>query len=120
MLHLSVETIGQLSVIECKGRIVQSDAAFRLRAAVTSHGDSRIIVLDISEVSAIEGGGLGMLVFLDQWARDHAIDFKLCAPMGSVLQRLKLIRPIRAFDIISRREMMSLLAVADSDFALAA
>jgi hypothetical protein len=58
------ENIGEMAVIECEGRIDRSEAAFKLREAVTSQRDARIIVLDLSEVFAIEGGGLGMLVFL--------------------------------------------------------
>jgi anti-anti-sigma regulatory factor len=73
MLNVTVENIGELAVVECEGRIVQSEAAFKLRKAVTSQTDARIVVLELSEVNAIEAGGLGMLVFLRQWARDHNI-----------------------------------------------
>ena len=64
MLDLHIEKIGDLAVVECEGRIVRSEAAFKLREAVTSLRKARIIVLDLSEVRAIEGGGLGMLLFL--------------------------------------------------------
>jgi anti-anti-sigma regulatory factor len=77
MLNVTVENIGELAVVECEGRIVQSEAAFKLREAVTSQTDARIVVLELSEVHAIEGGGLGMLVFLQRWARDHNIRFML-------------------------------------------
>ena len=68
MLNVTVESIGELAVVECEGRIVKSEAAFKLREAVTSQTDARIVVLELSEVHAIEGGGLGMLVFLRRWA----------------------------------------------------
>ncbi|MGC2366966.1 MAG: hypothetical protein WA555_18310 [Candidatus Sulfotelmatobacter sp.] len=58
MLSVHIETLGDLAVVECEGRIVRSEAAFTLRKAVSSQGDARIIVLDLSEVPAIEGGGL--------------------------------------------------------------
>ena len=61
MLNVTVENIGELALVECEGRIVQSEAAFKLREAVTSQTDARIVVLELSEVHAIEGGGLGML-----------------------------------------------------------
>jgi hypothetical protein len=77
-------------------------------------------VLDLSEGSAIEGGGLGMLLFLEQWAFDHAIQFKLFNPTESVRERLELGSSLRAFDIASLPEMMALLANADSRFAVAA
>jgi hypothetical protein len=38
---------------------------------------------------AIGGGGLGTLLFLQKWARDHDIRFKLCNPSGLVLDKLK-------------------------------
>ena len=63
MLNVTIENIGDLAVVECEGRLVQSEAAFKLREAVTSQRDARIVVLELSEVHAIEGGGLGMLVF---------------------------------------------------------
>ena len=80
MMSVAIENIGDLAVIECEGRVVRSEAAFRLREAVTSQQDARVIVLDLSEVRAIEGGGLGMLVFLQRWAYDHDIRLKLFNP----------------------------------------
>ena len=47
-----IETIGELGVVECEGRIVRSAAAVRLREAVTSLRNARIIALDLSEVLA--------------------------------------------------------------------
>jgi len=120
MLDLGIERIGELAIVECIGRIVRSEGAFKLRRAVTSLDDSRIIVLDLSEVSAVEGGGLGMLIFLERWAHDHQIQFKLFNPRKSVRDRLELVRSIRAFDIASLGEMMTLLDNAVRHSALAA
>jgi hypothetical protein len=61
MLKLNVENVGNL-VIECEGRSVRSESAFKLRDVVTSQGDAHTVVIELSEVRAIEGGGLGMLV----------------------------------------------------------
>jgi hypothetical protein len=57
MLDVHVEKIGELAVVECEGRVVRSEAAFKLREAVTSLRNARIIVLELSEVRAMEGGG---------------------------------------------------------------
>jgi anti-anti-sigma regulatory factor len=99
MLSVHIENIGETAVIECEGRIVRSEAAFKLRAAVNSQRDARIIVLDLSEVPAIEGGGLGMLVFLQRWAHDHDIRFKLFNTRQSVRERLEHTSSMREFDI---------------------
>ena len=117
MLDLRIEEIGELAVIECQGRIVNSETAFKLREAVLSLRDVRTILLDLSEVSAIEGGGLGMLLFLKRWACDHDIQLKAFNPILCVRNRLD---SAAEFDIASARETMALLASADNSLAVAA
>jgi hypothetical protein len=58
MLNVTVANIGELAVVGCEGRIVQRESAYKLREAVISQTDARIIVLELSEVRAIGGGGL--------------------------------------------------------------
>src|SRR5438552_16268468 len=77
MLDLSIENVANVAVICCSGRIVRSSAAYQLRNAVASELDSRAIVLEITAVEELEGGGLSMIVFLQPRARDHGIQFKL-------------------------------------------
>ena len=120
MLNVTVENIGELAVVECEGKIVQREAALTLRRAVTSQTDARIVVLELSEVRAIEGGGLGMLVFLRRWARDHNIRFLLFNPSKAVRNGLKRIRSISEFYIPTMDEMVALLVYASSRHALAA
>ena len=120
MLKLNVDNIGDLAIVECEGRIVQSASAFKLRDVVTSQSDARTVVIELSEVQAIEGGGLGMLVFLQRWARDHDIRLKLFNPSKSVRERLKLVSSLANFDIPTLDEMMGLLGDADSQYAIAA
>ena len=120
MLNVTVENIGELAVVECEGRIVQREAAVKLRKAVTSQTDALIVVLELSEVHAIEGGGLGMLVFLRRWARVHNVRFLLFNPSKSVRNGLKRIRSISEFYIPSMDEMTALLVYASSRHAVAA
>jgi anti-anti-sigma regulatory factor len=120
MLSLQVRNISEMAIIECAGRIVHSEAAFKLRQAVCSQSDARIIVLDLTEVPAIEGGGLGMLMFLQRWARDHEIRLKLFNPSQSVRTQLARVSSVREVDIITCDEMMTLLARAGSRYERAA
>jgi anti-anti-sigma regulatory factor len=120
MLSVHFENAGEMAVIECEGRIVRSEDAFKLRNAVNLQSDSRIIVLDLSEVSAIAGGGLGMLVFLQQWAYDHDIKLKLFNPRLSVWNSLEHTNSMREFDIATLDEMIALLARSDSPYEQAA
>jgi anti-anti-sigma regulatory factor len=120
MLSVHTENIGEIAVVECEGRIVRSGDAFKLRDVVNLQSDSRIIVLDLSEVSAIAGGGLGMLVFLQRWAYEHDIKLKLFNPRLSVRSRLKHTNSMGAFDIATLDEMMALLVSSDGQYEQAA
>jgi anti-anti-sigma regulatory factor len=120
MLNVTVDKIGELAVVRCEGRIVQSDSAYKLCKAVISLTDARIVVLELSEVSAIGGSGFGMLEFLQRWARENNIRFLLFNPSESVLSALNRARSIAEFYIPSFEEMMALLAYAKSRYAIAA
>jgi anti-anti-sigma regulatory factor len=112
MLSLHSDRVEDVAVVECNGRIVRSDSAFALRDMVMSQKDARIIVLDLSGVSAVEGGGLGMLMFLERWAYDHDIRFKLFNPKRSVRERLELANSIPEFEIATPDEIQALLGGA--------
>jgi anti-anti-sigma regulatory factor len=115
VLKVNVECVGDLAIIECDGRIVRSDAALRLREVVTSQSDARTIVLELSRVGAIEGGGLGMLLYLQRWARSHDIRLKLFNPCKPVLDRLTR-GMMSEFDFVSIDEMMALLGCASPQY----
>ncbi len=108
MFNLKVDKIGSVAVIHCKGRIVRSDAAFRLRDAVTAQTYARVILLDLSGVEALEGGGLGMLLFLQLWIHSLGIEFEVFAPSAAVRKSLERTRTAPV-EIARTREVRSLL-----------
>ena len=108
MLNLDVENIGDVAVIRCEGRIVRSDAAFQLRDVVT-HQKARVVLLDLSGVAALEGGGLGMLVYLQMWTRDNGIQFKVFDPPAGVRQSLVRARSAAEVEIAGMGDVLSLL-----------
>src|ERR1700687_5409086 len=120
MLSIRVENLNDLAIIECRGRIVRSESVFKLRDVVQEQTDARIIALDLSAVQAISGGGLGMLAFLNRWAHDHDIQFKLFSPSTPVVGGLVHNRSILNFDIATFHEMMDIFAQADGQYSLAA
>ena len=109
MLKVSIENIGDVAVIHCEGRVVQSAAAFRLRDAVTQQRNARVVLLDLSDVQAVEGGGLGMLVFLQRWTSEHGIQFKVFDPPAFVRQRLEQVRSASELEIAGTSEVLALL-----------
>jgi len=120
MFNAYIEIMGDLVIVECEGRIVRSEAAFQLRDAVTSQQSARLIVLDLSEVSAIEGGGLGMLVFLQHWAHDQDVRLKLFNPSHLVRERLERASTLRPFEMATLDELIALLRWGDGRETLAA
>ena len=113
MLCLQMDKIGDLAVVECKGTIVSSEAALKLRDAVLAHRDARVVVVDLSQVVDFGGSGLGMLMFLQRWAHDHAVQLKWFNPSLSVRHRLKQSRAISKLGFIPLGEVMALLFEAD-------
>jgi anti-anti-sigma regulatory factor len=112
MLTLHIEIVGDVVVIECEGTIEGSDAAIKLREAVTAYRSARVIVLEFSAVPTIEEGVLSMLVFLQRWALSHEIRLKLFNLSPSVRAQVKGVHSMREFDIASLDEMMALIAQA--------
>jgi anti-anti-sigma regulatory factor len=120
MLNVHSDRVGDVAVLQCEGRIVRSDAAFALRDAVTHEQDARVVVLDLTDVNTVEGGGLGMLIYLHRWARDHDIRLKLFNPPRSVRERIEEANSISEFDLAKPDEMVALLSRANGREMLAA
>lgn len=119
MPNIHVDKVGEMTVVECEGRFVRSDEAYKLRDAVTAQVDAHVIVLDLTETKALGGGVVGVLVFLQRWCRDHDIRFKLFNPSRFVREKLDNTNAMSEFDIASLDEMMALLGQADVRYALA-
>jgi len=109
MFNLKVEKIGRVAVLHCEGRIVRSDAAFQLRDAVTAQRRARVVLLDLSGVEALEGGGLGMLLCLQIWIHGLGAQLKVFAPPAAVRQTLERTRSAAAVEIAGMGEVRSLL-----------
>ena len=87
-LRIKFEQTTGVAVVRCSGRLVRGEALHSLKEAVTSLSGLRVIVLDLSEVGMLDGGGLGMLVFLHKWTRAAGIQLKLVNPSSLVLEML--------------------------------
>ncbi len=115
-MDFRIEEVGELAIIECEGRIVRSEATFKLLDAVLSLREIRKVLLDLSEVSTIDAEGLDMLLFLQRWASGRDIQFKLFNPILCVRNTLE---STADFDIATDRETMAFLASADNSLVVA-
>lgn len=78
--YISTQQIGDVAVLQCTGRVVGPESLTALKEAVTSLSQLRVIVLDVSSVEMLDARGLGMLVFLHNWACATGIQVKLVNP----------------------------------------
>lgn len=109
MFSVHKEKIGDVSVILCKGRMVDGDAALELWDEVRRQEDASVVLLDLSELVSLGGDVMGMLVVLQAWTRGLGIQFKLFDPPPGVRQDLRRLRSTAEFEIASIDDVLSFL-----------
>jgi|SRR5215472_5119035 len=90
--YINTEQIRDVAVLQCAGRVVGPEALTALKEAVTSLSQLRVVVLDVSSVEILDARGLGMLVFLHNWACATGIQVKLVNPSKLVREMLEVTR----------------------------
>ncbi|HZE28420.1 MAG TPA: STAS domain-containing protein [Terriglobales bacterium] len=111
-LHIKSEQTGDVAVLQCAGRVVRGEALHFLKDAVIGLKQPRVVVLDLSAVEMLDGGGLGMLVFLHRWTRDQAIQLKLVNPSNFVREMLERTRLSCVFNISSVDDAVEILCTS--------
>ena len=80
MLTIDIEKTGDIAIVRCIGRIVRGESVATLRNTVVSKTNTRVILLDLSDVEAIDAGGLSAMVSLYHWSRSRGVQFSLVNP----------------------------------------
>lgn len=117
MLAIDVEKNNDVVVVKCSGRIVRGQEVHTLRTAVIAEKDSRIVVLDLTDVESIDAGGLNTLVSLHGWARSRGVQLKLVNPSHFVYEMLTRTKLDRVFDISTFRRGLFVLSGAECQHA---
>jgi anti-sigma B factor antagonist len=106
--YINTEQIGDVAVLQCAGRVTGPAALSRLKEAVTSLSQLRVVVLDLSAVEMIDARGLGMLVFLHNWARATGTQVKLVNPSRFVRELLELTRLTTVLHVSSVEDVIDM------------
>jgi anti-sigma B factor antagonist len=114
MLKITVQKLGDTSVVRCHGRIVAGDDGSILRNAVLSQRHTAMLVIDLAQVERIDAGGLGVLLGLRESTHSRAIMFKLMNATKRIEEILELTHLQRVFEFCSVRELFCLLHRAAS------
>jgi anti-anti-sigma factor len=93
MLTINVESISEVVVLRCSGRIVCGHETALLCSAMQQ--ESRNVVLDLTEVDAIDAAGVGALLSLQA----AGVYLKLLNPSRQVREILKATRLNSIFEI---------------------
>ncbi len=93
MLTINVETISEVVVVRCSGRIVCGQETSLLCSVMQQ--ESRNVVLDLTEVDAIDAAGVGALLSLQA----AGVYLKLLNPSRPVREMLKVTRLNSIFEI---------------------
>lgn len=93
MLTVTVQDSGEVVILRCQGRIVRGDETALLCSATQQ--ESRNIVLDLTEVEAIDAAGIGALVSLQA----AGIYLKIMNPTLKVREVLKVTKLDSMFEI---------------------
>lgn len=108
-LRVDVQHSEDVTILRCAGRIVRGGSVCVLKDAVISQKNARIVILDLSEVDILDGGGLGMLVFLRRWTQENGIQLKLVNPSHLVREMLERTHLTDVFDISSVGDALEIL-----------
>lgn len=108
MLTVKTERAGDVVVVKCAGRIVRGQESI-LRNAVLSQKLARVFVLDLSDVEALDAGGLTLLVALHRWTEENSVHLKLVNPRPFVYDMLTRTHLDCVFDISSLHHVISVI-----------
>jgi len=112
MLTVETERAGDIVVVKCAGRIVRGQEA-ALRNAVLQEKLARMVVLDLSEVEAVDAGGLNLLVSLHRWTDNNRAHLKLVNPRAFVHEMLTRTHLDCVFDISTFDNALAVLRASE-------
>ena len=113
MLTVKTERAGDVVVVKCAGRIVRGQES-TLRNAVLSQKLTRVYVLDLTEVEAIDAGGLTLLVALHRWTEENRVHLKLVNPRPFVYDMLTRTHLDCVFDISTFHSAIAVLGECET------
>ena len=108
MLTVKIENLGEITNLQCAGRIVRGDETAILCAAVQR--GQRHVVVDLTKVEAVDAAGIGALVSLQA----AGVYLTLMNPSEQVREILKLTHLDSIFEI---SESQSAVGTTESTLA---
>ena len=99
MLKVHAKKLNAIQVLCLEGRIVSGETEMLRNIVQLASGDTREIILDLSEVSIVDAHGLGVLLQLREQTLARGIQFELRNVSGSLYRLFEITRLNTVFDI---------------------
>lgn len=119
MLRVDTTKLGNVVVLCVQGRLVRGETE-ALRKAVLSERSASAVVLDLAQVSIIDGGGLGVMLELREGAESTGTEFRLRNVSKLVRQVLEVTRLDSVFKMMPEKQTSHLPLSCRSNAALQA
>ena len=108
-LRWQIEQLNDLAVVRCSGRLVRGSALDDFRSRLERLESARILILDLCKVEQVDAGGIGVLLELRRWARQHSAQVKVVNPSPIVRRVLEATHLTSIFEISSLEEALGIL-----------
>jgi anti-anti-sigma factor len=95
VFHVTIAEFGNKAILHCAGKIVSGHETKLLCAALGQHG--RDVILDLSEVEAIDAAGVGALISLQA----AGIYLRLMNPTQAIRELLRITKLDSIFEFFS-------------------
>jgi len=102
-LSLSVSTLENATVVQCRGSLTAERSDFLKREVKSRIPDKGRMVLDLSEVSRMDSSGLGAIVALYLSARGRGCDFDLINLNKQIRDLLAISKLLSVFEECGRQ-----------------
>ena len=113
-LRWQIEKLNDIAVVRCSGRLVRGAALDEFESRLERLDMLRILVLDLGRVEQVDAHGIGILLELRRWARQHSTQVKLVNPSPFVRRVLEATHLTSVFEISSLEEALAILRTPGS------
>ena len=108
-LQFQVESLQDVAVVNCSGRMVRGVALDEFRRRIEQLERVRVLVLDVSGVEQLDAGGLGTLLLVRRWAVQKGAKLKLVNPPAFFRRVLEATHLNSVFEVSSLKEAICIL-----------
>ena len=95
-------------LLRCTGRIVAGEEVNILRSVALAQSDRKEIVLDLANVSTLDGAGIGILAFLQGRTRSTGQRLRIQNPSARVRELLELTNLDSVIEITPSRQFQQI------------